>query len=472
MPINYKPADGWAADFIPFYWQGAYHLFYLKDYRDVPQHGEGTPWFHLETRDFVHFIEHGECLPRSAVDEQDLYVFTGSVLHAAGQFHIFYTGHNPHLRAAGKPEQALMHAVSDDLIHWQKQPADTFYAPSGEYEPHDWRDPFVFWNAEANQYWMLLAARLKTGPSRRRGCTALCTSTDLRHWQVQAPLYAPGLYYTHECPDLFHMDGWWYLLFSEFSEATLTRYRMARSLAGPWLTPAVDSLDGRAFYAAKTAASESQRFLFGWNPTRVGDSDSGNWQWGGSLAVHELIQRPDGSLAARLPHSVRAAFHAPQPVAITQNIRAADAALPTLRLTAPDHYSCVTFGGLPRRACLEASVLFQSPTHSLGLLLNFTPDLESGYSVRLEPLRSRLVFDAWPRPGDQPFLTGLERPLDFSPGEPLQLQVYLDETLVEIYVNQQVALSARMYNNPGGEWGVFVSEGSAEFSQISLLTRD
>ena len=47
MSILYTPDDGVAADFIPFYWNGEYHLFYLKDYRDHEGHGEGTPWWHL-----------------------------------------------------------------------------------------------------------------------------------------------------------------------------------------------------------------------------------------------------------------------------------------------------------------------------------------------------------------------------------------------------------------------------------------
>ena len=34
--VFYKPSDGWVADVIPFYWDGAYHLFYLKDYREDP----------------------------------------------------------------------------------------------------------------------------------------------------------------------------------------------------------------------------------------------------------------------------------------------------------------------------------------------------------------------------------------------------------------------------------------------------
>lgn len=60
MGIFYRPSDGVAGDFIPFYWDGRYHLFYLKDYRDPAGHGEGTPWFQVVTRDFVHFEDWGE----------------------------------------------------------------------------------------------------------------------------------------------------------------------------------------------------------------------------------------------------------------------------------------------------------------------------------------------------------------------------------------------------------------------------
>jgi sucrose-6-phosphate hydrolase SacC (GH32 family) len=55
-----------------------------------------------------------------------------------------------------------MHAVSDNLINWKKVPEDTFFAPESQYEMNDWRDPFVFFNDEKREYWMLwpLAKRM------------------------------------------------------------------------------------------------------------------------------------------------------------------------------------------------------------------------------------------------------------------------------------------------------------------------
>jgi len=469
MHINYKPADGWAADFIPFCWQGIFHLFYLKDFRDVPNHGEGTPWCHLVTADFVQFTDHGECLARGSVGEQDLYVFTGSVMHAEEKFHIFYTGHNPHFRKQGKPEQAIMHAVSDDLYTWTKVPEDSFFAPEDRYEPHDWRDPFVFWNEDAGEYWMLAAARLKSGPSRRRGCTALCTSKDLVKWEVQEPFYAPGLFYTHECPDLFHINGWWYLLFSEFSEACLTRYRMARSLAGPWISPPVDSFDSRALYAAKTAAGSDARYLFGWNPTRQGNTDTGAWQWGGNLVVHQISQHNDGTLGMTIPETVRNFYRRPRPYRLEGGLNSGALVGEGILLKAENRFSCAMLGKMPDNFLVETSVSFQEPPQNFGVMLRTSPDLETGYYLRLEPRRSRLVLDAWPRPGDQPFMVEMERPAQLQPGTDIALVIYVDGTLCEIYLDHQIALSARLYNHPEGDWGVFVTEGTVRFANIRVF---
>jgi beta-fructofuranosidase len=485
LSVNYKPPDGWAADFIPFYWEGEFHLFYLKDFRDLVGHGEGTPWCHLVTSDFVHFTDYGECLPRGRIDEQDLYVFTGSVIHGNDNlFHIFYTGHNPHFPELGKPTQAILHAVSPDLMSWKKLPEEVFYAPTDRFEPHDWRDPFVFWNESAGEYWMLTAARLKEGPSRRRGCLALSVSHDLHSWEVKDPFYAPGLYFTHECPDLFQMGEYWYLIFSEFSDATLTRYRMSPVLASgelplsdAWLTPRVDSFDGRAFYAAKTASDGQHRYLFGWNPTREHEQDNGSWQWGGNLVVHKLFQEANGTLSVGIPETVAASFNHSLPVRFERGFGIWIWQYNQVRL-AGGGLCCASAGKLPETCRIDIQLNYESRITGCGVMLRSSHDFESGYYIRLEPQRQRLVFDSWPRPGDIPFMPGLEQPLITRADEPIQITIYVDGSLCEIYVNQQVALSARMYDHPVvkttlttlGEWGVFTTgDGGGCFSRMQLF---
>jgi beta-fructofuranosidase len=464
----YKPDGAWAADFIPFWWEGTYHLFFLLDWRDRQGHGEGTPWYRVSTRDFVTFREHGEMLARGTVDEQDLYVFTGSVVEAGGTFHIFYTGHNPHFRKAGKPEQGVMHAVSTDLDHWRKIPEHTFNAPGEGYEPHDWRDPFVFWNEDKHEYWMLLAARRVTGPSRRRGCTALCASRDLAHWEAREPFWSPGMYFTHECPDIFRVADWWYLVYSTFTERHATHYRMSRSLGGPWLVPENDSFDGRAFYAAKTAGDGTRRFVFGWNPSREGERDRGSWQWGGTLAVHEIEQQADGTLTVKAPDTVADSFGSAVPARFLSGLGRWKADGTAVILGSSDSWSCASAGAVPQKCRISATVSFAKTTQSCGLMLRTSPDLESGYYVRLEPARRSVVFDSWPRPGDEPHWGGLERPLALEADRAHRLMIIMDCSVCEVYVDDRIAMSTRLYDHATGGWGVFVSEGEATFRDVGI----
>lgn len=473
----YRPADAWAADFIPYYKDGRFHLFFLLDWRDKVTHDEGTPWYQVSTTDFVRFVEHGEMLARGTKNDQDLYVFTGSVIYGEGTYHIFYTGHNPYFPAQGKPEQAVMHAVSHDLLKWEKVPEDTFYAPADHFEADDWRDPFVFWNQEAGEYWMLLAARLKTGPKRRRGCTALCASKDLKKWEPRQPFWTPGLYYTHECPDLFRIGDWWYLVFSEFTDLVRTRYRMSRSLSGPWLIPKYDYFDARAFYAAKTASDGHRRFLFGWDPTRAEKRDYYRWDWGGNLVVHELHQEDDGTLSVTVPGTVDAVWAKPLGAEFPLRLGKVRAGNDQVDIAAPGSFGCAAASVMPDQCRIEVQIQFTANTHACGLMLRTSDDLESSYYIRFEPQNHRVVFDSWPRGSERPItsvdgghMTGLDRWISLDPGTPVDVTVFVDRTVAVIYAGGKIAMSTRMYDLPRGRWGFFVTEGTAQFRNFSLKT--
>ena len=467
----YKPVGAWAADFIPLYDNGVFQLFYLLDWRDAKHHGEGTPWYRVSTTDFVHFTEHGEMLPRGTKKEQDLYVFTGSAIKANGQYHIFYTGENGYLRQQGKPEQGVMHAVSDDMVKWKKIPEHTFFAPGDKYEPNDWRDAFVFWNDEKKEYNMLLAARFKTGIPRRRGLTALCASKDLVKWEVREPLYAPGLYFTHECPDLFKMGDWWYLVFSEFTDLKRTRYRMSRSLSGPWIIPQRDDFDGNAFYAAKTASDGNKRFVFGWNPTRDGEKDNGGWQWGGNLVVHEIQQDKNGALTMNVPQTVSKAFGNKVDYSFANSIGNVKIDDNAVALQAAGTFAASVGGKMPLTCKITATVQFEDNTKECGLMLRCSDDMDKAYYIRLEPRENKLVFDMWPRNRAEVFnMIELSRDIKLTAGTPVSMEVFIEGNHGVAYVNNIVAMNFRAYDLPEGNWGVFVMEGNATFKDISVAT--
>ena len=487
----YRPVNGWVGDVIPFYANGEFQLFYLLDWRDKEKHGEGIPWYRITTTDFVNFKEHGEAIPAGRKEDQDMIIGTGSVIKANGQYHIFYTGINAHLRQQGKPEQAVMHAVSDDMNQWRKLPEHTFFAPGEMYEPHDWRDPFVFWNGETNEYNMLVCARFKKGISRRRGVTAFCVSKDLTKWEVKDPFYAPALYFAHECPDLFKMGDWWYLLFSEFTDLVQTRYRMSRSLNGPWIIPERDNFDGHAFYAAKTATDGKRRFIFGWNPTRKDSKDAdtlfsytffqagytspadsrdfSTWDWAGNLVVHEIQQEKNGELTVRVPQTVTNAFSNPVKYAFTAGAGNFHLNNGVVNIKAPGTFEAAVAGKMPDTCKIKTIIEFEKNTRECGLMLRSSNDLDKAYYIRLEPKKNRLVFDMWPRyRSEVDHMVELERDIALAPATPVVLEVFIDGNKGVAYVNNTVAMNFRAYDMPEGNWGVFVTNGNATFSNMSI----
>jgi beta-fructofuranosidase len=307
---------------------------------------------------------------------------------------------------------------------------------------------------------MLLAAREKDGPDNRRGCIALITSPDLERWSVQAPFWSPRLYYTHECPDLFRWGDQWVLVYSTFSERHVTHFRVSDSLSGPWHAPLNDSFDGRAFYAAKTASDGQRRFVFGWNPTREGETDTGRWQWAGRMVVHEL----NDDLSVRpVPEQV-GRFSSTQETAFQSVLGEWTVQGDAFSSTPSDGFAVARLGDLPDTALLSCTITCHDDTRACGLLLRADPKLDHYYQLRWEPGQSRLVMDRWPRPGDEPFM--LERPL--TRADRLRLRVFVEGTVIVVYANDEIALSSRTYDHRQSAWGLFVSEGQATFSDVSV----
>ena len=464
----FRPPHAWVGDVIPWEEDGRFHLFYLHESRQTPK--VGMPWHRVVTDDLVTFTETGPALASGGRDADDFNVYTGSVVVADGIHHLFYTGQNPERRGAdGLPLQLVLHATSTDgMRSWQRHPAHTFGATAG-YETADWRDPFVFRDEEAGLWRMLVTARHADGPERRRGVIAQCVSHDLATWEPAEPFWDPRRYIAHECPEVFEWNGWWYLVYSEFSESFTTRYRVSRSLHGPWTVPTDDALDGRAYYAAKSAARDGRRFFFGWIASREDGVDDGAWQWAGTLSVLEAEQNPDGTLR----------FHPPVELAESFDRRVAAVSSGTV-LTAPDGYADLVLPeAVPPAFRVDAVFDIAAGTTECGLLLRASGDGDEGYVLRLEPRRNRLVFDRWPRrrtggeqwqiSGDVPFAIELERPVTLEPG-PHRLEVIVDGDLCVATVDGAVTLSTRLYDRTTGGVGAFVGEGSATVLGLEVST--
>ena len=228
--MHWRPRGRFIGDMIPFFWEGKYHLFYLPR-----AEGHRHPWGHIVSSDLVHWEELPDALqpgPPGAPDAVGCW--TGSVIEHQGTFHIFYTGWNPESRYP----QTICHATSQDLINWEKDLENPILVPDERwYERQDFRDPFVLYNPDAGEFWMLICARDRRVPFARRGCIAVAASPDLERWEIRQPLWSGSVCWAAECPDMFRLDKRWYLVYSHGT----TRYRLAESPTGPWLAAPPDT---------------------------------------------------------------------------------------------------------------------------------------------------------------------------------------------------------------------------------------
>ena len=475
--IFYKPKDGWVGDTIPFAHDGKFYIYYLHDERKgntQDEYGYRTSWNLLITEDGVNVKDCKVVLPVGEYDDADYACYTGSVIEGNdGNFHMFYTAqnnYNPKYHRDGKPLQYVAHAISTDLINWEKLPELTFGADERIYEPFDWRDPFVFYNEEEKCFDMLLAARLRGASEKNGGCVGLCRSYDLLHWEAKEPFYNPESYMTHECPDLFKLGNKWYLVYSTFSEKFVTHYRMSDKLSGPWISPIEDTFDGRAFYAAKTAQVGDKRMAFAWVPTKRGESDFGQYEWGGNFIAHEINQTTDNKLTVKPAEGLINMF----------NNEFVNEKLNKVEIENYEGEKSYVIDGMKDTCMIEAVIEFSEGVRSFGIGLRQDSALANGYYLRFEPFYNRIVADMWPRrirgvnqwyvDGDKPFMVELERPFDYKSlkDNKVHIRVVADGSIICLYVNDITALTMRAYNLNRTNWGFFVKDGSIRVSDIHM----
>lgn len=475
--IFYKPKDGWVGDTIPFAHDGKFYIYYLHDERKgntQDEYGYRTSWNLLITEDGVNIKDCKVVLPVGEYDDADYACYTGSVIEGNdGNFHMFYTAqnnYNPKYHRDGKPLQYVAHAISTDLINWEKLPELTFGADERIYEPFDWRDPFVFYNEEEKCFDMLLAARLSGASEKNGGCVGLCRSYDLLHWEAKEPFYNPESYMTHECPDLFKLGNKWYLVYSTFSEKFVTHYRMSDKLSGPWTSPIEDTFDGRAFYAAKTAQVGDKRMAFAWVPTKRGESDFGQYEWGGNFIAHEINQTTDNKLTVKPAEGLINMF----------NKESVNKKINKVEIENYEGEKSYVIDGMKDTCMIEAVIEFSEGVRSFGIGLRQDSALANGYYLRFEPFYNRIVADMWPRrirgvnqwyvDGDKPFMVELERPFDYKSlkDNKVHIRVVADGSIICLYVNDITALTMRAYNLNRTNWGFFVKDGSIRVSDIHM----
>lgn len=234
----YKPSVGYVGDPMPFYDPQAkdFKIMYLQEYRPN-QAGTYHPIWAVSTQDAASYTSMGELISCGGLSEQDAAIGTGSTIYNPSDklYYTFYTG-NKYQPTSSENGQVVMYATSPDFKTWTKN--RTFYlkGDTDGYSKNDFRDPFVF-EGEDGKYHMLVSTT-KSG----KGVLAEYTSTDMKAWEHAGVFMTMMWDRFYECPDVFKMGDWWYLVYSEMHAAVRkVQYFKGRTLEELKATTANDA---------------------------------------------------------------------------------------------------------------------------------------------------------------------------------------------------------------------------------------
>ena len=483
------------SDPMPLYIDGVYHVVHLSPPWDSlgtveAQIRSRDTQRHISSTDLVHWKVHEPPLyPGNPGDVDEDGCWTGSLVRKRddGMFYLYYCAFD---HDAENPQKICL-ATSEDCEHFTKRSDFPILRPASYLEQIDYRDSYVFWNEDENIYWMVLAARYESGgPFHRKGVITYRTSEDLWNWSEDHVLYSPWYMVCPECPEMFKMGDWWYLVYSHFDQNAKTTYRISKSCHGPWRTPSLPGFDGRRFYAARTLTDGKRRFQWGNIYERETLTNEGRWTYAGDMAMpHELIQREDGSLAVCVPHEIVESFDKDVKYEFISKMGDWKEGEKSLRVESTSTFAYGFFKEESKDALMfHGKLTLEDGYGAFGLMLKSTEELSPSWELIFEPTRSRVSITRYPCALD-PFWEGLnpkikdapmevdgprtiERPLKIENGKEIDVKVFIDDSIVECFVNEEVALTFRIYDPTDGQpfhkFGVFVEDGTLNVTDIKI----
>lgn len=480
----YKPYAGFVGDPMPFFDPNTktFKVLYLQEFRPNMA-GTYHPFWGVKTTDVANYTSLGEVLSTGSRAEQDAALGTGCIVYNEQDklYYIFYTANRDQPKA-GEDGQVVMYATSPDFKTWTKNQLFRLRGVSYAYSSSDFRDPFV-WKSEDDGLWHMVVST-KTGG---KGNLAEFTSPDLQNWEHKGVFMSMMWDRFYECPDIFKMGDWWYLVYSEMHQAIRrVQYFKGRTIdelkactasdAGIWPDNHEGFLDSRGFYAGKTASDGENRYIWGWCPTREGNDNTktnptGEPQWAGSLVAHRLIQHADGTLTLGEVAGIKNKYSNGKEVKLMAQ---SDEGVTTQNGTYTlDKNSHVLFNRLDYHNHISLTVTTQGASDKFGFSFVRGTDSEKYYTVVVNPesdTRRKINFEEEGSKG-MGFIGAIDSyEFDTPADNTYNVDIYTDNSVLVMYINDVLAYTNRVYGIQHNCWSVNSYNGTVSFTTPQITT--
>jgi len=425
------PAHNWMNDPNgPIFFGGRYHMFH--QYNPQGAIWGNMNWAHATSPDMFHWHHEPIAIsPTPGGPDQDG-VFSGSAVLDNGKPAMIYTGVAPPHSAADatlrdgahtwRESQCLAVAQDNQLRTWKKVAEPVISGPPAGLQVTGFRDPVVWREGDK---WMLI---LGSGFRDKGGAILLYSSSDLRHWTYLHPLVdAPfsGKAAVNpvdtgdmwECPDFFPIGNKHVLLISTMGKV---RWKVGTYADHRFEPEREGVVDWGNYYAAKTMLDRNgRRILWGWISESRPDADLIKAGWAGAMSLPRVL-----SLSA------------------TNELETAVA--PEVEMLRSAHVGSHEPETSPQNLRVVEEVRIQNLAAEVDLHLSNA----SEFRLRLHSGNGDFATIAC---SDRE-LTVNQTSARFTniPHSSVKLHIFLDGSVMEIFVNESIAMTARVYQIPSG----------------------
>jgi beta-fructofuranosidase len=450
--INYFKPKGnlFVGDCIPFYHDGKYYLYWLLDSAHHKALGGlgGHQWALSISTDLKTWKQYPVVL---GIDEAwEKSICTGSVAYYAGKFYAFYATRL--IDSAGKVNEQLSYAISDDGIHFVKQKPNPFYTSAPGYSHRNFRDPKVIIDPDGT-FHLFVASGEENARTMDNGALVHLVSKDLKHWKVLSPLIY-GQVDVPECPDYFLWNGWYYIIYGRGGN---TFYLKSQHPYGPWEYPRYQSLNEDWVNVAKTAEfNGGRRIEAGWIPSRRDMQDKNGEVFGGNIVLRELSQEGDGTLNTFWPaEAIPATGPALQPATVYDSL---------VHKNTPDSYTISSSGGLNaiffKDIPADCSISFDADPAGLpeeyGCFLRSDSTGAHSYRLSLSPDNKTVGLA-------ETNISAVEG-LDHK----VKVQIIIKGDIIDVCIGNKRCVDDRLYEQQGAYLAFYAKHGKVTFSNIRI----
>ena len=408
-------------------WNGRYHLFF--QYK-MPGRGWIIHWGHAYSDDLLHWKD----LPVAIRPTIEKSCYSGQTLVENNRVIAMYHG-----VGAGN-----MIATSGDplLLKWKKHPSNPVIPLPKKGASYRVFDPCIW--KEANGYYYSLSASHKNGSVGKDciGETHIFRSKDLAEWKWLGPMYTDTTF--AEPGEDIAVPNFWPVGNGKHLLLCFSHKRSGRGYVGSF-----DPTKGRftgdyhfranhgpyshgSVHAPSATVDEKGRYIAIFNVKETGGMRHKGWDGIMSLPrIYRLAK--DNSLRI-------------DPIEEIQKLRFDHKKAPTTSIAPDEETPLQGIGG----KAIEIRAVFQpGQAREVGLKVLQSPDgkeyttirfttRQAGQEISIDPSHSSLLKQLGPRPPETAKLI-------LGKGEPLDLRVFIDRTIVEVFANGRQCLGVRVY---------------------------